>query len=111
VDLVVSGQTFEHVEFFWLSMTEMTRILRESGLVFLIAPSRGHEHRYPVDCWRFYPDGFRALAAWAKLDLLYVNTDWKPTGRHDGSRIWGDTVGVFRKPAAPETAVSPARCG
>jgi hypothetical protein len=24
---------------------------------------RGYEHRFPLDCWRFYTDGMRALAA------------------------------------------------
>src|SRR5947208_731921 len=47
-DLVISGQAFEHVEYFWLSWLEMARILKPGGQIFLIAPSRGQEHRYPV---------------------------------------------------------------
>lgn len=97
-DLIVSGQAFEHVEFFWISWAEMVRVLRPDGKIFLIAPSRGPEHRYPVDCWRFYPDGFRALATLGKLELLEVTTDWEPDPAED-SAAWGDTVGVFRKPA------------
>ena len=76
-DLVISGQSFEHMEFFWLAWLEMCRIVRPGGLIFLLAPSRGPEHRYPVDCWRFYPDGFRALAKWAGVCLLEVSTDWE----------------------------------
>jgi hypothetical protein len=30
--------------------------------LFLIAPSKGPEHQFSVDCWRFYPGGYRALA-------------------------------------------------
>ncbi|MDO9191143.1 MAG: methyltransferase type 11, partial [Sulfurimicrobium sp.] len=63
------------------------------------APSRGPEHRYPVDCWRYYPDGYAALAKYGGLELLEVNTDWDPSSDLD-SAPWGDTVGVFRKPAA-----------
>ena len=98
VDLVVSGQTFEHVEFFWLTFLEMVRVVRPGGLIFLLAPSRGPEHRYPVDCWRFYPDGFRALSKFARVELVEVTTDWQPH-RDEASAAWGDTVGVFRKPA------------
>jgi SAM-dependent methyltransferase len=95
-DLVISGQAFEHVEFFWLAWLEMSRLVKRGGLIFLLAPSRGPEHRYPVDCWRFYPDGFRALAKWGGLGLLEVSTDWEDDPDPD-SAPWGDTVGVFRR--------------
>ena len=96
-DVLVSGQAFEHVKFFWLTWTEMVRTLKPGGFIFLIAPSRGPEHRFPVDCWRFYPDGYRALAEYAKIDCLEATTDWAayPFAR---GRIWGDTVGAFAKP-------------
>lgn len=97
VDVVVSGQAFEHVEYFWLTWLEMARVLRPGGLIFLLAPSRGPEHRYPQDCWRFYPDGYRALAKYAALELVEVSTDWQPHTDPD-SAPWGDTVGVFRQP-------------
>lgn len=96
VDVVVSGQAFEHIEYFWMSWLEMVRVLKPGGLVFLVAPSRGYEHRYPQDCWRFYPDAWRALAKYGACDLLQAHTDWEP---HDDpcSAEWGDSVGVFRK--------------
>jgi cephalosporin hydroxylase len=91
-DVVISGQTFEHIPFFWLAWKEMVRVLHRDGLIFLIAPSSGWEHRHPVDCWRFYRDGFRALADLEHLEILEVETHW--------ANPWGDTVGVFRKPSA-----------
>ena len=94
VDLVVSGQAFEHIEFFWMTWLEIMRVLKPGGTVFLIAPSRGPEHRYPQDCWRFYPDGFRALAKFGNCELIEVSTDWEPHP-DPGSAEWGDTVGVF----------------
>ncbi len=97
IDLIISGQAFEHVEFFWLAWLEMARVVKPGGHIFLIAPSRGPEHRHPVDCWRFYPDGYRALAAWGGVQLIEVNTDWLPS-QDAGSAAWGDTLGVFRKP-------------
>ena len=97
VDVIVSGQAFEHVEFFWLTWMEMARVLRPGGLIILLAPSRGPEHRYPQDCWRFYPDAYRALAKYAGMELLEVTTDWEPHADPD-SAPWGDTAGVFRQP-------------
>lgn len=96
-DLVVSGSTFEHTEFFWLTFQEMTRVLRPKGYIFLHAPSRGPEHKHPVDCWRFYPDGFRALAKYCSLEILEVHTDWNSYPASDNSYIHGDTIGVFWK--------------
>jgi SAM-dependent methyltransferase len=96
-DLVISGQAFEHIEFFWLAWLEMRRIVKPGGLIFLLAPSRGPEHRYPVDCWRFYPDGLRALAKWGGVDAVEVSTDWDAAPEQD-SAPWGDSVGVFRRP-------------
>lgn len=96
VDLVISGQAFEHIEYFWLTWLEMARVLRPGGMVFLIAPSRGPEHRFPQDCWRFYPDGFRSLAKYGRFDLLEASTDWHAHPDH-WSASWGDTVGVFRR--------------
>ncbi|MCH9696983.1 MAG: class I SAM-dependent methyltransferase [Gammaproteobacteria bacterium] len=96
-DIIVSGQAFEHIEYFWISWLDMVRATKPGGMIFLIAPSRGPEHRYPVDCWRFYPDGYRALAKFGNLELLEVSTDWEPS-EYEDSAAWGDTVGVFKKP-------------
>jgi SAM-dependent methyltransferase len=88
-DLVISGQTFEHCEFFWLAFREMVRVVKDDGFVFLIAPSAGAIHRYPVDCYRFYPDSYAALAKYAKC---YLERCWR-----DERGPWNDLVGVFRK--------------
>lgn len=96
IDVIVSGQAFEHIEYFWLSWLEMARMVKPGGLIFLLAPSRGYEHRHPQDCWRFYPDSYKALANYANMELLEVKTDWAPHPDPD-SAPWGDTVGVFRQ--------------
>ena len=36
------------------------------GHVYVNAPSNGGVHRYPLDCWRFYPDA--GLAWWNMLE-------------------------------------------
>jgi len=99
VDLLISGQAFEHIEFFWITILEIYRVLKPGGLCCIIAPSGGFEHKYPVDCWRFYPDGFKALANYAQLDVLDVSTQWENRGYEDGSDDWHDSVLVCRKPS------------
>lgn len=98
VDVVISGQALEHVEFFWLTFQELARVLRPGGRALLIAPSGGMEHRYPVDCWRFYPDAYRAMAKWTGLRLLEASADWTPASHYtDDSSQWKDCWGVFEK--------------
>ena len=45
-DVVISGQTFEHNPFFWITAAEIARVLAQDGLVAIIAPSAGHVHRF-----------------------------------------------------------------
>lgn len=98
VDAVVSGQTFEHTEFFWETILEITRILKPGGLCCLIAPASGNEHRYPVDCWRIYTDGFRAIARYAGLTVLHSRTHWEELPRYDAeSNKWHESILIARK--------------
>ncbi len=97
VDVLISGQTLEHVEYFWLTIMEIARILKPGGLCCLIAPSSGYEHRYPVDCWRFYPDGMRAMANFARLEVLEAFTQWEDETYADGSNVWHDSVLIASK--------------
>src|ERR1700751_4124404 len=88
VDVVISGQMLEHCEAFWVIFGEMARVLSPDGVMVVIAPSGGPIHRFPVDCYRFYPDAFHALARTAGLDLVEL--------LHDDRGPWNDLVGVFR---------------
>jgi len=98
VDVLISGQAFEHIEFFWIIMLEIERVLKFDGLCCIIAPSGGTEHRYPVDCWRFYTDGFAALGRFARLEVLETFTQWKPDPKYtDLCNSWRDSVLVARK--------------
>ena len=60
-DVVLSGQTLEHLTMPMLAVEEMKRVCRDGGWVLLIAPFIYGEHRFPIDCWRFLPDGLRFL--------------------------------------------------
>lgn len=75
VDIVISGQIFEHCEFFWLAFAEMIRLVADDGFIVLIAPSAGPIHNCQVDCHRFYPDAYRALAKLTRSHLIYLRLD------------------------------------
>ncbi|UCU98573.1 methyltransferase domain-containing protein [Acidovorax radicis] len=99
VDAVVSSSCFEHIEMFWLMFNEVLRVLKPEGLFYLNAPSNGEFHRYPADCWRFYPDAGEALVRWG------VRSGWQPAllesfTTHQQRDIWNDFVAVFVKDAA-----------
>jgi SAM-dependent methyltransferase len=96
-DVLISGQALEHVEFPWLVFEEIHRVLKPMGLCCVIAPSSGPEHRYPIDCWRFYPDGMRSFCKHAELICVEVTTEWEPKVYGDGSEMWKDTILVARK--------------
>ncbi|HHZ07146.1 MAG TPA: methyltransferase domain-containing protein [Rhizobiales bacterium] len=104
-DLCVSGQTFEHNPYFWATFAEMARVLRPGGFAFVVAPGAGHVHRYPVDCWRFYPDSWAALATLMGMELVesYFETD-DLAQRVEGGQ-WRDSVCIARKPALDGAAL------
>jgi SAM-dependent methyltransferase len=91
VDLVISGQAFEHIEYIWLTIEEIARIMKPNALCFIIAPANGPIHRHPVDCWRFNPDGFTALAKYAKLTPIVSELQWEKDCDKPGDlATWGD---------------------
>ena len=94
VDIVLSSSCFEHSEMFWLVFLEILRVLKPNGLFYLNVPSTGSFHRYPVDCWRFYPDSGAALVKWAQRHGS------KPAVLESYTQIagnWQDYVAVFLK--------------
>lgn len=93
-DVVLSSSCFEHAEFFWLSFLEMCRITKDGGLIYLNAPSNGPFHRYPVDCWRFYPDSGVALQNWARRNGHAI-TLLESYISHQDQDLWNDFVAVF----------------
>jgi SAM-dependent methyltransferase len=99
VDVVVSSSCFEHAEFFWLSFLEILRVLSPRGVLYLNMPSNGAFHRYPVDCWRFYPDSGRALARWGQrngFDTLLLES--YVSDQHQDR--WNDFVCVILRDSA-----------
>ncbi len=81
-DIVITGQTFEHAEFFWLTMKEMARVLKVGGYMCIVVPNIAEEHRYPVDCYRFYTDGMIALARWVNMKPIHASVNCAPSAQN-----------------------------
>lgn len=93
-DLIVSGQTLEHVKNPFRLVAEMKRTLKKNGYMILIAPSSGPRHDV-IDCWRFLDDSFKAIAE--EVELLLID-DWIDTTATDKHSLpWNDHVFVGQK--------------
>jgi SAM-dependent methyltransferase len=87
-DVTVSSSCFEHNEMFWLSFSEMVRVTKNNGYMFISAPYKDGIHKAPVDCWRFLPDGYKALTKWCSgVELVESYIDVRPNR---------DCVGIFK---------------
>jgi SAM-dependent methyltransferase len=60
-DVVISGNCLEHVEAPWNWIKEVEKVIKPGGLLCIVTPFSIGEHRYPVDCWRILPDGYKYL--------------------------------------------------
>jgi glycosyltransferase involved in cell wall biosynthesis/SAM-dependent methyltransferase len=105
LDVLVCSSCFEHSQFFWVVFLEMLRVLKPQGLLYLNVPSNGSIHRYPVDCWRFYPDSGRALEAWGTrhgdavqlMESFVGERSPAPHETYESGGAWHDFVAVFVK--------------
>jgi SAM-dependent methyltransferase len=133
-DIVVSGQVIEHVRKPWLWLRELARVCKPGGLVLTVNPVSWPYHEAPIDCWRIYPEGMRALCEDAGLTVelsLFESLEprplaWYPGKSYNAGRgprgralnrakamtgypltIAFDTVTIARKPAAGATPAGP----
>lgn len=97
-DFVISGQTFEHNPFYWVTFCEMTRVLKPGGFMFVIAPGGGPVHRYPYDCWRFYPDSWRALTTLTGMSLVESYYERDTLAPRVAGGEWRDSAVIAQKP-------------
>lgn len=92
-DVVISGQALEHIQFFWLTMEQINRVLKPGGLCCIIVPSEGPVHKNPYDCYRFNEDGVISLAMYVKFEILESGTT-----HEQNSHPWHDSFVIARKP-------------
>ena len=69
-DLVYSANVFQHIDFFWLTVKEIQRVLKQGGIFVMIAPSVRYNGKFPRANWAFNQDGLCALAKWAGLEVI-----------------------------------------
>lgn len=99
-DVVISGQAFEHMEFFWLTLEEISRVLKPTGLLCIIAPRFWERHRAPIDTYRFDQDGMVALARYINFIPLHASMNLAPI---NAPEEWyndrgGDAFLIAKKP-------------
>jgi SAM-dependent methyltransferase len=84
-DVVISGQTLEHVRRPWKWIKDVASLCKSGGLIWICAPNTWEFHEFPIDCWRIWPDGMRAL--FAEAGLVEISCFYKGP----------DTIGIARK--------------
>ena len=85
-DVVISGNTIEHVKDIYQWFREFAKIIKPDGVFFIISPRPCVKiHKYPIDCWRIMPDGMQFLVeeiAGLKMVKCYLShKDVITTGR------------------------------
>lgn len=73
-DLVFCSQTLEHVTEPIKALSEMRRVVKPGGTVWLSAPLFYAEHERPYDYWRYTKYGWRHMAGQAGLRVR--NIEW-----------------------------------
>lgn len=92
-DVIISGQTFEHIEFFWLTMEQIKRVLKPGGLCCIIASSSGPDHKHPYDCYRFTKTGMENLAKCVNFKIIESGTNFDEL-----SDPWNESYLIAKKP-------------
>ena len=127
---VAAGNVIEHVARIWRWMPELARVTKPGGFVITINPVSWPFHEVPIDCWRIYPDGMKALSEDSGLVLensvceclekpfvrkVYggMSAEFQGPKERLFSRLLGplgfpiqkayDTVTIARKPALPQS--------
>lgn len=93
-DVIISGQFFEHLEFFWLTMGQIERVLKPGGYVCIIVPSNGPKHGGNMpNCYRFNEEGLISLAKYVNLEVIHASVDTS-----EKAKPWYDACLIAHKP-------------
>lgn len=98
-DLVLSGQVIEHVRKIWIWMKEVARVCKTGGTVITLNPVSWPYHESPVDCWRAYPEGMKALYDDSSLEVMLCEWGSLEATRYR-NRIPGRSYTWQRRPQA-----------
>lgn len=84
-DIVISGQCMEHVAAPWRWIVDVAALLKPGGLLWLAVPNTEVFHEHPIDAWRCWPAGMRAIFSEGGLEELSCEVRGP------------DTIGIARK--------------
>ena len=71
-DAVICTQTLEHVPEPAKVISELARILKPGGSLYLAAPQNWHQHQKPFDFYRYTSFGLRYLCQKAGLEIVSI---------------------------------------
>ena len=74
-DVVVAANVLEHVRKVWVWIRELSRVCQPGGYVITVNPVSWPYHAIPIDCWRAYPEGMRAL--YDEGGLKVIVSEWE----------------------------------
>ena len=96
-DIVVSGQTLEHIANPFKIFEELCRVLKPNGIIVIIVPSAGPRHD-KKDYFRFMDDAFEGITEESKYDIKIINDyiDFFHSGDQRSGK-WRDHIFVGQK--------------
>jgi SAM-dependent methyltransferase len=103
-DVVFSLSVIEHVPKIWQWLREQRRVLEQGGLIICVNPTSWPYHESPVDCWRIYPEGYKALFESIGLEHVFtfegnvVDLEDHLRPEH-GPHVVRDCIAIARKSA------------
>ncbi len=74
-DIVFSGGVMCNVGEVWTWMAELKRIVKPGGLIITITPVSWPYANAPIDCWRIYPDGMKAVNNFLSLHTIHCSVE------------------------------------
>ncbi len=74
-DLVFSGGVMCNVGEVWSWMGELKRITKPGGLIITITPVSWPYANAPIDCWRIFPDGLKAVNNAVGLRTIFCEAE------------------------------------
>lgn len=94
-DVVISGQTVEHVHDMFSFVRNMERACKPGGLIIIVAPWLWHMHfcMGVDDCWRILPHGMRYLFTDVCQETDFIEYGFNGTMQSQE----GDCIGLGRK--------------
>ena len=72
---IICMEVFEHVKEPWVAINELSRVIKDDGVLILSAPMNSRIHGSPYDYWRFTPQGFEVLLESSGFHYTFIGYD------------------------------------